>query len=79
MLVERVETRTLLRYVLRLTRNTCIANQILRPGTLIEVDEIDAEDLLSRKSAVRATEFETRDAPIVSAPRSRVTRNGASG
>ena len=74
MRVQRTETKTIQRDVLRLTSTLVIGGELLPPGAFVEVDDIDAEGLIARRVAVRACADEIASAEVTSAPRSRITR-----
>lgn len=74
MRVERTETTTVARDVLRVTSCIAIGGKVIRPGGLVEVDAIEAGMLIARNVAVRATSAEVAAVAVTSAPRSNITR-----
>lgn len=64
-------------YTLKLTCAIAVDGQVLRPGTLVEMSEAEAKNLLGRGKAVLATEVDGVKAQPESSKAAKSTRNAA--
>jgi hypothetical protein len=74
MKIKKEERITVDREVVRLNKPTFVGGELCKAGTLVELDEIEAQHMISIGFAVAATESEATSGAVIIAPKARFTK-----